>query len=253
MYPQQIPNLRFPAALRRSAIARSVAIGAVVVLPAACGGSQDADVFSASSSESVVASTSTVSTSTVSPETSAAVAVETTAASTTAASTTGASVTEADQASAATGATAEAAREMIVDFTYAASDGGGRVRNPYIAVWIEDPDGNLVQTVSVWYESGKGEKWLPDLLTWYAVSGGQSADVSTGATRSAGSYSVVWDGTDLDGNPVAEGEYVLFLESAREHGPHSVTSAPISVTSSGFQISVPDNGELSGIAATLTA
>ena len=39
------------------------------------------------------------------------------------------------------------------------------------------------------------------------------------ATRPAGTYSVTWDGTDTEGNRVPSGDYVVYVEAAREHGP----------------------------------
>jgi hypothetical protein len=108
-----------------------------------------------------------------------------------------------------------------------------------------------VQTISLWYEqSGKGARWLNELRGWYAASGGSAT--TSGATRAAGSYSVVWDGTDLDGNLVAQGDYVLYVEAAREHGPYEITSTPITIDGSGFTVALGDEGELTAVSATLT-
>ena len=142
---------------------------------------------------------------------------------------------------------------MVVDFTFAA-ESSGQVRNPYVAVWVEDADGNYVSTVAVWYEqSNKGMRYLDDLRAWIAASNGEVTSTSTGATRSPGTYSVVWDGTDIDGNLVAQGDYVLYVEAAREHGPYEITSAPITIGDAGFSVTLDDNGELVGLSATLTA
>ncbi len=141
---------------------------------------------------------------------------------------------------------------MVVDFTFSASS-GGRVHNPYIAVWVEDADGNLVQTISLWYEqSSKGPKYLNDLRGWLSASGGTIDSTTSGATRTAGSYSVAWDGTDMNGQPVAQGDYVLFVEAAREDGPYEITSSPIAITDAGFTVALADNGELTDLSATLT-
>lgn len=223
------PRLRYLEAVRRAKIARIAAIGAIVVIPAACSNG-DASVFS---DVTVVTTPEAAADTTLAPQT------------TPAPQTTAAPETTTAQAS-----TAVQATEMVVDFTYAAS--GGRARNPYIAVWVEDTQGNLVDTISLWMlQSQKGTRWMRDLSSWYSASGGNAT--TSGATRSAGSYSVIWDGTDSNGQPVTPGEYVLFVESAREHGPHSITSAPFSVGASGFSISLPDAGELSGLSATLNA
>lgn len=214
MFPSRSHHLRYLDAVRHAKITRIAAAGAIVVIPAACS-SGDADVFSEMTVVTVP--------DTAAPETTA-IAVSASA--------------------------FPAGSEMVVDFTYSTSE--GRARNPYIAVWVEDSSGNLVQTISLWMlQSQKGTRWIRDLSSWYSASGGEAS--TSGATRSAGTYSVVWDGTGLDGQPVPAGDYVLFVESAREHGPHSITSAPFAATGDGFAIDLPAVGELSGLKATLTA
>ena len=231
MSPSPQHRLRYLEAVRRAKIARIAAVGAMVVIPAACSGG-DANVFS----DVTVVTTPAAATDTAAPtETTAPASTSTAPVATTA-------------VVAATSFPSGA--EMVVDFTYAAS--GGRARNPYIAVWVEDASGNLVQTISLWMlQSQKGNRWIRDLSSWYSASGGYAT--TSGSTRAAGNYSVVWDGTGLDGQPVAAGEYVLFVESAREHGPHSITSSTFTISDSGFSVSIPDAGELSGLSATLNA
>ncbi len=142
--------------------------------------------------------------------------------------------------------------EVVVDFTYEAS-GSGRILNPYIAVWVEDTSGNVVKTVSLWYEqSSKGAKYLEHLQRWSGATG-ESFDASvSGATRVAGSYRVAWDGTDDDGNPVAQGDYLLNIEASREHGPYELISESIIVSDAGFSIELTPNGELTAASATLS-
>ena len=231
-------HLRFVRTVRRSHLARLAATGALVVIPAACG-SNDADVFGAAGQS--VTTDQTVTTEAV---TTTAALAETTA-------TTVTTVTTAAADDAADAATVPATAEMVVDFTYTAEASGGRAHNPYVAVWVEDTDGNLVRTISLWYEqSDKGARWLNDLSSWYGSSGGDV--LTSGATRAAGSYSVVWDGTDLDGGTVAAGQYVVYIESAREHGPHSITAVEVTLGNDGFSVTLRDDGELSSATATFT-
>ncbi len=150
-----------------------------------------------------------------------------------------------------------AGAELQVDFTYAAADSGSRILNPYIAVWVENPMGELVQTIALWY-SAREAKYLRGLGRWYVaelihLDGGGSDNVETisGATRTAGAYSVVWDGTDAEGNIVAQGDYVVCVESAREHGPRSLSTGAITVGASGFSTTLPDDGELSAVTVNL--
>ncbi len=252
MIPTRTPQSRYLRAVRRRRIAQTATLAAVLAVPAACG-NDDAEVFQ--SAETTIpaettgsdAAAPTTATEAVAPtaDTELATTVAETAAPETQAPTTEITTT--------TGAaTFPAGAEMQVSFTYSPSETDGRVNNPYVAVWVEDLDGSLVSTISLWYlQDQKGTKWLPDLPQWYAASN-QASDVSmSGATRSAGSYDLVWDGTDAEGTPVAAGDYVLYVEAAREHGPHSVTSATITISDAGFAIDLPSDGELSALSAIL--
>ena len=143
------------------------------------------------------------------------------------------------------GPTLPATAAVTIDFAFAAT--GGRAKNPYIAVWIQDAAGRYVDTVSLWYQKGKGDRWLPDMRAWTSASGGRDTSMSS-ATRTAGSYSVVWDGRSADGAKVAAGEYVVYIECAREDGPYSVTSVPIACGSAPSTGTAPDKGEISRVA-----
>jgi hypothetical protein len=147
---------------------------------------------------------------------------------------------------------------LAVAFTWTASGsgGGGPDHNPFIAVWVENPAGDLVANISVWYDPPKGNRWVNNLTSWYsAVSSTASSylTTTTGATRAAGSYSLSWDGTDASGARAAQGDYVVFIESAQEHGAHSLTSTPITLGAAGAKASLADDGDLSAATATYTA
>ena len=147
-------------------------------------------------------------------------------------------------------------RELTVNFTYTvdttATSGGGRgggrgggmTRNPYIAVWIEDSSGDLVKTVLLWHLQGERDRWLSELRRWSAASGDE--ETMSSATRSAGSYDVVWDLTDSSGNPVADGSYTLCIESSREHGPYSLVTAELPHHRQAGRRRLEPQGELTG-------
>jgi hypothetical protein len=96
-----------------------------------------------------------------------------------------------------------------------------------VAVWIEDKDRLPVRTLALWFQKSR---WLPDLKSWYradrlrALADGTElvASVSS-ATRPAGKYSLIWDGTDNQGKPVKAGVYTVCIEAAREHGTYQIT------------------------------
>lgn len=200
-------RLRYLQSLQRRKIAGVAALGALSVVAPACS-SNDAQVFNADTS-----------------------VAEATISSTT--------VAESATTFAATSA------EHAIAFTYAPTS-AGKQENPYVAVWMEDASGTLIRTIALWYEqSGKGSRWLRHLRSWYDASSGNPT--STGATKSPGTYSLVWDGTDENGVVVAAGQYTIFVETAREKGPYSISSAQITVGSGAYSITIPNNGELSGL------
>lgn len=241
MYPLRHRS-RYVEALRRAHVARIAAVGAALAIPTACS-NNDADTFAAATADVASSTTGEATTSsTGAPPSTPTEPTPTTALTT---------VPATDPATTVAAATAApAGAEIQIDFTYRPESTAAPVRNPYIAVWIEDAGGNLVRTIAVWYQSSiPGPRWLGDLRQWNAVSGGAMEASFTGATRAPGTYSLVWDGTDDAGNPVADGDYVIWIESAREHGPYSSTSSAFRL-SSDTSVTLPDSGELIGASAT---
>lgn len=231
------PLPRFEAVSRRQFLQRSLLVGAVALVPGvACSGDDDASVLGGSN-------TTTKGTA-GEVDTTLAAPVDTGG---------DASTTVAPPG----GAAFPAGGQLQVNFTYTAADSGGRVRNPYIAVWIETVDGELVQNLSLWYKSREA-KYLDHLKRWYNAesslleSGGPDnlATISS-ATKAPGSYQVAWDGVDVNGAVVAQGDYVLCIEAAREHGPYQLVSGPITIGAEAFTAALADNGELTGVSAAL--
>lgn len=134
--------------------------------------------------------------------------------------------------------------ELTVAFEFAAT-GGRRFHNPYIAAWIEDANGELVQTLALWFEQSRhGRRWLDDLRRWYPASGGDTS--VSGATRTPGSYTLAWDGASAGGSPAPVGNYTVLVEAAREHGPYSLISADFEWCSSEVSATLSSDGELVG-------
>lgn len=226
------------ASSRRRFLTRAAAFGAAVAVPgalAACG----------TDDESALGSTSTAAKATSS--TSAADATTTTAA--------GAATTAAGSATtgAANGTALPAGASLDVAFTYTVADSMGPARNPYIAVWVQDTAGALVATLSLWYNPPKGDRWINHLTSWYTIAADSDPQAVTSATRPAGTYTVTWDGTDDSGQRVTAGEYLVFVESAREHGDESVTSTQVTLGDQGVTVKAADAGELSKVSVTYKA
>lgn len=98
----------------------------------------------------------------------------------------------------------------------------GQYQRPYVAVWVEDNQGKIVKTLTVWHED---KKWLKDLRRWWRKTGRyqeEDLDAVTGATKAPGRFTLSWDGKDYQGNPVKAGQYQLCFEASREHGDRSL-------------------------------
>jgi len=214
--PELRPDSLYQRAIsRRSVLAGAAVFGAVLAVPAlACGGKSDKAVFS---------STTQVP---------------------------GTTVPSGGSSTSATGISIPASGQVAIDFTYAAT-GGGNAENPYIAVWVETATGTFVDTISLWYSSGENERYLSDMRSWMSSSGGTDRSMS-GATRTAGSYSVVWDGKDASGQKMPQGEYLFFIECAREKGPYEVISQPMTIAAVPASASPSDKGEISKVLMTYT-
>lgn len=223
--PDDVQRSRYAAVSRRAFLRRVAGAGVVAVGVAACG-HDDAAVFAeGGGTGDTEAPTTTGPTAT----TGAPTEVPTTTEPPT--------TTEAPAA--------EIEGEMTVRFTYAAA--GSRVRNPYVAVWIEDADGALVDTIALWFlQSQKGMRWLDDLRRWSSVDGSSiTIDTVSSATRTPGDYALTWDLTDVDGRPIAAGDYHVCIEAAREHGPYSLIRQEIVLGSGDVTIEPNPDGELS--------
>lgn len=233
-----------PAIGRRRFLKWSAISGLIAAVPGlACSGG-DEEVFaggttSQSSSTTAPPSTTTEATTTTAPTTSStAAAAETT--------TTTAAAPPSPGAAAGLGPD-----ELAFNVTYEMSSGGKQL-NPYLAIWIENEDGEVLRTIELWsQQSKKGPRWLPDLKRWFVVDekrlsngGADVIDTLSQATRQPGSYSFVWDGLDQDGAPVADKTVVAHVETAREQGPYSLIRAEV-VRGTGEELALADDGELS--------
>jgi len=103
---------------------------------------------------------------------------------------------------------------MTVDFQVTTSSPGGNYSPRNIgAIWIEDQNGQFLQTLKRWANNRRQY-----LYTWNSRSGGNVIDGVTGATYSSHqTHSVHWDFTNFSGDTVAPGEYVLWIELTDQH------------------------------------
>ena len=131
-----------------------------------------------------------------------------------------------------------------------AQPGGSRAKRPYVAVWMEDPEGHPVRTLALWANTGRGRRWLPDLRRFMRGqrAGGGDLTTASSATRIPGRYTLAWDGRDDAGRPVEQGQYFLCVEAAREHGTYQLIREPYTFASRAFKAALPGNAEIAGVA-----
>lgn len=233
---------------RRGFVSGSLSFAALVAL-AACGNSDEevlTQVTTGAGADTTTAGTTAAPTDAA--ETTAAAADTTVAAAETTAA-------AAETTAAAAGVALPAGAKLVVNFSYVSTESGGRVHNPYIAVWIENADGELVQTIALWMKAGK-TKYLNSLERWYTVEsarlseGGEDVvDEISSATRVAGAYSLEWDGTTIDGGAAVQGDYYVCIEAAREHGPYELIRDVITLGATATSVTFADNGELAAASA----
>ena len=104
---------------------------------------------------------------------------------------------------------------------------------PYVAIWVERPDGQAVTTLAVWYELGKrnneGETWLKDMRQWWRRAGRDlrmPMDGVSGATRAPGRHTLTFDAEATSLRDLPAGQYNLVVEAAREVGGRELLRVP---------------------------
>ena len=105
---------------------------------------------------------------------------------------------------------------------------------PYVAVWLEGPDGQAVANLAVWYDlkkrGGEGTKWLKDLRQWWRRIGRETdlpIDGVSGATRPAGEHRLSFDTAASPFANLKPGVYEVAVEAAREVGEREVLRLPL--------------------------
>ena len=94
-----------------------------------------------------------------------------------------------------------------------------------VAAWVTDSQGKPIKMLALWGKT----KYLRKLSAWYRQGSAlrRTAFSIVRASRSAGVYTLAWDGTDLGGKPVSGGDYSIYIEIAREKGTHVLMTASV--------------------------
>jgi hypothetical protein len=120
----------------------------------------------------------------------------------------------------------------------------GEYHNPYVAVWIEDPQGHSVRSVALWRD---GAKWLKDIRRWWRKVGRKDpalVDAITSATRPAGSYQLKIQALNDKQVPLSPGDYVLHIEVVRENGGRSITKQDFSLDGLDHSFTLAQSSEM---------
>lgn len=115
---------------------------------------------------------------------------------------------------------------------------------PYIVMWITDKDKKLVRPLTM---IGKQPRWVEEnYIFWRRVGRKFPAmvDSLSQPSRAPGHYSLRWDGYDQEGSPVPQGEYILHIETSREHGGHQYTKEKLHIGARKFEAIIDSGAEL---------
>jgi hypothetical protein len=98
-----------------------------------------------------------------------------------------------------------------LSFSVTTTSAGGYSPAHLLAIWIENNSASFIKTKIKYSSSGN----LDHLQTWVTKSGQNVVDATTGATLSAhGTITFLWNGTNVTGTVVPDGDYSIWLEMA---------------------------------------
>ena len=127
----------------------------------------------------------------------------------------------------------ESGKRLEITFTY---NKQRMIASSQYAFWIEDMEGNYIDTIYVtqWTAKG-GYSYRPfSIPLWVSVaepSGMNSGEIDAiaGATPRSGDYMLVWDFTDSNGNPLTNSQYRYFIEGTMNNEDNVVFSGVIPI------------------------
>jgi hypothetical protein len=124
-------------------------------------------------------------------------------------------------------------RRLEISFSYA---NVRMIASSQFAFWIEDIDGNYVDTLYVtqWTAQGGYRRRPTSISQWVTAAGlanMQQSEIDTisGATPQPGDYLVSWDFTDRNGNFVTGTQYHYFIEATMNFNEHVLFTGVITI------------------------
>jgi len=127
----------------------------------------------------------------------------------------------------------DSGKRLEISFSYSKQR---MVASSQFAFWIEDMDGNYIDTLYVtqWTARG-GYSFRPlSLPLWVSVAqptgiSASEMDAISGATPRSGSYLVYWNFTDRDGNPASGTQFRYFIEATMNNHDDVIYTGVITV------------------------
>jgi thiamine biosynthesis lipoprotein len=117
-------------------------------------------------------------------------------------------------------------------------------KKPFVIVWVTDAEKNPIKTLLI---QGTKKDWQEDNYVWWRRYGRKQPGVVEAMgkpTRPPGKYTVGWDGTDASGKRVPQGQYLIHIEAAREHGGHAYQTIPVTLGAAPASAAAPAKDEL---------
>ena len=117
-------------------------------------------------------------------------------------------------------------------------------KKPYVVVWVTDAEKNPIKTLLI---QGTKKEYHEDNYVWWRRYGRKDPGVVEAMgkpTRPPGKYTVGWDGTDQSGRRAPQGQYLIHIEAAREHGGHAYQTIPITLGAAPASEAAPAKDEL---------
>lgn len=122
-------------------------------------------------------------------------------------------------------------------FTVTTAATGGYSPKHLLAIWIEKADGTFIKT-----KLKKGNNYTQYLNVWKAKSNNSVTDATTGATISSHQTpeTITWNGTDVNGNLVPDGDYKLWIQMAYNNVNGPTYSISFTKGTSSANPTIPD-------------
>lgn len=125
-----------------------------------------------------------------------------------------------------------------------------RLYPPYVTIWITNAAGEEVRTLV--FHAARQRYMRENYVFWDKIGRNNQAlvDAVTRPTRGPGAYTILWEGRDDARQPLPQGRYTINIETAREHGGHSLQRIPIELGAAPATASAAAEEEMGPVTVT---